>query len=353
MSAGWFPRAITFGGGGARIIGSMGVLSHLIESGMTTHVTEWYGCSAGAICALFAALGVTSTWLQDLSHIFDTRLIGVIREDYVCDFANIWGAASTDSLKDFLGKIIDTWEAGSSTWTFTDFAQKFPHTGLHISATNVSQGVLTIFNSKNSPRLRIIDAVCASSTFPFFFAPWVHPESGDIYCDGGAMGIFPWSCIPNKDQALAIVCSDRDIIGRALRPAATQTMTIVDYFTRILALISRRETTMGPKYWIAVNNRTLHSLDFHITKEEQLAAFDEGVRTAKGWMTFRASMLLDYPARTLGPLPPHGDPCTLSSSHPSLGKTSDIHQSHIPLLPHCPPRDSHIGRLPRVRRWSL
>ena len=352
MSAGWFPRAITFGGGGARIIGSMGVLSHLIETGIMTQVVDWYGCSAGAICALFAALGVSSTWLQDLSHIFDARLIGVIREDYVCDFANTWGAASTDSLKDFLGKIIDTWETGSSAWTFADFAQKFPHIGLHISATNVSRGALTIFNATTSPSIRIIDAVCASSTLPFFFAPWVHPESGDIYCDGGVMGVYPWSCIPNKDQTLAVVCSDRDIIGRALQPFG-KTMTIVDYFSRILALMSHRDTTIRPKYWIAVNNRTIHSIDFHLTKEEQLAAFDEGVRTAKGWMAFRASMLQDSPARTVGSLLPHEDHRILSSDHPSLGKTTDTPQYRIQSPHPCPPPDSHIGKIHRVRRWSL
>lgn len=341
----WKPHAITFGGGGARIVGSFGVLTHLIDTGMTALVTDWYGCSAGAMCALFAAIGVSSTWLREVASIFDARLIGAVREDYVYDFAKVWGAASTENLREILGKFIETWEPGASAWTFS----RLP--GLHISATNVSRGRAEIFDSVNSPNMNILDAVCASSTIPFFFAPWIHPETGEIFCDGGITGSYPWSCIPNKDETLAIVCADKDIIGRPPRQLKHIT-TIFDYFTRLISLGLHRDTQVIPRYWIAVNNRTIYSIDFNITKEELLAAFEEGVQTAKGWMAFGASMQ-DSLGETAGSRPWCAPQDTSAAVHSSQGKTMDNHRSDSSRQPLDPVRDSRSGPKPCVRRWSL
>lgn len=326
-------------------MGSFGVLTHLIDSGITIQVKDWYGCSAGAICALFAAIGVSSAWLREVSTIFDPRLIGAIREDFVCDFAKVWGAASTENLKEILGKFIETWEPGAASWTFA----RLP--GLHISATNVSRGRAELFNSVNSPNMKILDAVCASSTIPFFFAPWIHPETGDIYCDGGVTGSFPWSCIPNKDETLAIVCADKDIIGRPPRPVK-QIATIFDYFTRLISLGLQRDTTVIPRYWIAVNNRTIYSIDFNISKEELLAAFEEGIQVAKGWMAFRATMQ-DSPGETAGSRPWCAPQDTSALARPLQDRMSDNPQSGNSRLSSDPVRDSHSGQKPYVRRWSL
>ena len=341
----WKPHAITFGGGGARIVGSFGVLTHLIESGITAEVKDWYGCSAGAMCALFAAVGVSSAWLREVATIFDPRLIGAVREDFVCDFAKVWGAASTDNLREILGKFIETWEPGAASWTFA----RLP--GLHISATNVSRGRAEIFDSVNSPNMKILDAVCASSTIPFFFAPWIHPETGDIFCDGAITEPYPWSCVPNKDETLAIVCADKDIIGRPPR-AVKQIATIFEYFTRLISLGLHRDTTVIPRYWIAVNNRTIYSIDFNISKEELLAAFEEGVQVAKGWMAFRASMQ-DSPGETAGRPPWCAPQDTSAAAHPSQERTSDNRRSGNSRLPTDPVRDLHSGPKPCVRRWSL
>jgi len=326
-------------------VGSFGVLTHLIDSGMTAQVTDWYGCSAGAMCALFAAIGVSSTWLREVASIFDARLIGAVREDYVCDFAKVWGAASTENLREIIGKFIETWEPGASAWTFA----RLP--GLHISATNVSRGRAEIFDSVNSPNMKILDAVCASSTIPFFFAPWIHPDTGDIYCDGAITEPYPWLCVPNKDETLAIVCADKDIIGRN-PPPMKQIMTIIDYFTRLISVGLHRDSAVIPRYWIAVNNRTIYSIDFNITKEELLAAFEEGIQTAKGWMTFRASMQ-DSPGETAGRRPWCVPQDTSAPVHSLPGKTTDNHQSDSLRRLLDPVRDSHSGPKPCVRRWSL
>lgn len=343
------PHAITFGGGGSRIIGSFGVLTHLIDTGMTARVVDWYGCSAGAICALFGAIGVSSTWLREVSLIFDARLIGVIREDYVCDFTKVWGVSSTEGLGDIIGKFIETWEPGSASWTFADFAAVAPGVGLHISATNLTRGTSVLFDVSNSPTMKIIDAICASSTIPFFFTPWVHP-GGDIYCDGGVMEHYPWAQVPNKSDTLVIVCADKDIGGRVSPPR--QITSLLEYFSRIVSLAQHPSDSTVPRFWIAVNNRTINGFDFHITKGEILAAFEEGIRTAKGWMAYRASRL-DSQQETAEIHSTSASRRISEAVRSSPGKMMDIRQSDN-RTPHSdPPLDLHSGGRRSVRRWSL
>ena len=349
MSAGWYPRAVSFGGGGARIPGSMGVLAHLMDTGILEHVTDWYGSSAGCMCALMGAIGVTGSWIKDAMDVFDGRLVSSIQEDYVCDFAKAWGLCSTKGLDEHLGRLIDTWEPGCSSWTFADLAKNRPATNLHIAATNLTQGSLFIFNAKNTPNIRLLDALCASSSLPLFFTPWIHPTTGDIHCDGGILENYPWSCIPNKEDTLVVVCSDADIVGRST-PAVTIN-TAAEYFGRIIALIHHHDAIV-PKNWIAVNNKTIHIIEFDLTQEEKTAAFEEGIRSAKGWLAFRKSRT-NLPGETAGNHPSSADPNTSCAARPSPGRMSDSPQCHNPLLHSDPPPDSHSGTIRCARRWSL
>ena len=349
MSTNWYPHAISFGGGGARIVGSMGVLSHLLDAGLTEHVTDWYGCSAGTYCALFGAIGVSGSWIRDAANIFDGRIVSVIHEENVCDYAKLWGLSSTKSLDEMFGKLIDTWEPGSSAWTFADLAKHRPNSKLHMLATNVTQGRTVVFNAVNTPDIRLLDALCASSALPFYFVPWQHPDTGDFYADGGIINNYIWNTIPNKNETLVVVCSETDIVGRSFK--AKQMHNILDYISRIISMIHQHDAPI-PKYWIAVNNKNIQMIDFGITKEEKQAGFEEGVRSAKGWLAFRASMP-DSSGGTTGNHSCYDHPNKESAVRPLQEQMSDnrILCNSPPLSD--PPLDLHKQRRHCVRRWSL
>jgi predicted acylesterase/phospholipase RssA len=348
--SGWMPRAITFGAGGVRIICQLGVYATIHDAGLTARVTDWYGCSGGAVCAFFAALGVGTRWIRDCIAILDLQLVGKASEELVLDYMNTWGVNSGEALIQFLGRFADTWEPGSSSWTFADLARERPGTNLHIIATNISRGCQAIFNATNTPTIRVLDAVRASSGIPLFFTPWRSPE-GEIFCDGAIIETYPWLCVKNKDDTLVLINSDKDIKQfRGTDMPWPPPTSLPEYLTRIFYTLRRGHVTSltSPKHWIAVNNRDVSIFDFGVTLEQRTRLFAEGEMAGRGWIAF---MRVRCAATTRNP---HvcAHPNTCASDHSEPDKKSDNHQSGIRSPPPHLSRDSQTRRS-RDRRWSL
>lgn len=280
----WRPTGVSFSSGGIRIIGHLGVLAHLLETGDLDSVRNWYGCSGGCICAIVAALGATPAWIRDMAQHFDPRVLSVINEDAVFEYLSTWGVNDGSALSTFMGRFMDTWEPGSSAWTFADFVKNRPGITLTMTATNVSRGCQAIFDHIQTPTMRLVDAVRISSSIPLFYCPWID-ASGDVFCDGAVTEYYPWAPVADKANTLVIVCSDTGISGRPM--ANTSIKSLTDYIGRIADITRSKRFVEMPKNWIAVNNLTVGFMDFDISQEDRLALFDEGVRVAGRWRAFR------------------------------------------------------------------
>jgi predicted acylesterase/phospholipase RssA len=283
---------------------------------------------------------------------FDMRVVPHIEEDRVADFLNCWGINSGNAMTEFLGRFLDTWEPGASTWTFADIVSKRPGTGLYITATNLTMGSLAVFSAKTTPSTRILDAIRASSSVPLIFTPWTDAH-GSLYSDGGILEEFPWSCVVDRSHTLVVVCSDTAICRR--KPTKTAIRNLSEYMDRIFKLCQQNQWTDLPKYWIAVNNTTVGTLDFTIGPEERMILFQEGIAAATGWLEFRITQRLMKAMMQETPEshPPSGGRYTSSSSLHTPNKKSETHQSRIPPTHPYPSRGLHSGEQRCDRRWSL
>ena len=342
----WKPTGISFSIGGSHVIALLGVLTRLLESGVADNIQNWYGCSAGSFCAFLGALGVSPAWIREMVTYFDMRVVADIEEERVADFMNCWGINSGDGMSDFIGRFLNTWEPGSSSWTFADLSAKRPGSSLHITATNLTEGVLAVFSTEKTPGVRILDAIRASSCVPLLFTPWADVR-GNLYCDGGTMEYFPWSCVRDKAHTLVVVTSDLSICNR--KPARKILRNIYEYIDRIAKLLQQNHWSIVPKYWIAINNLSVDPMDFKMDTEGRLALFQNGVVAADGWLAFRQARSQEtHETHRLS-----GDPSTLFSDRRAPNKTSETHQSRSrPLQPY-PFPDSHNGVPHSDRRWSL
>ena len=313
---------------------------------MLASVRDWYGCSGGSFPAVLGAIGVSPAWLNDLVEHFDMSIFAGTDEETLIDFQNSFGINSGNKLGLMLSKFIDTWEPGSSAWTFTDLKKHRPGVRLHITVTNLTRGRHEVFNYKTAPNVRIVDAMRASCAIPLYFTPWRNTE-GDVFCDGGLIETYPWNHVTDKANLLVIICADIDVCGRSERRPIT---TFGDFMGAVANMIVKNKTIEAPRHWIAVNNSTVGFMDFHISAEVRLQLFNEGAAAAMAWNAFRVKRVLQG---TLQSPPGCADPSTLSSSHPSPDRRSGNPQSQIPAPAACRTRDSRSGTARGGRRWSL
>jgi predicted acylesterase/phospholipase RssA len=350
MSKDWMPRSISFSSGGVRGLGHIGVLVGLMEAGMTANVSEWYGCSAGAISAILGALGVSSQWLRDCIQHFDTRCMFQIQENCVSNFMSELGIDSGISFISYLGRFLETWEPGVAKWTFADLNRERPGIVLGITAVSLTTKNLELFSYTTTPNILILDAIRASCAIPFFYTPWKSP-SGDLYCDGALIESFPWFHIKNKKESLVVACERSQIMGLSYKETNSQDyMRLIEFCSRLMLLRRGTLTTELPQAWIAVSNKSLSAFDFNMTTDERLALFQEGIVAADAWMAFKKTR----PAKTIqSPADPEIQ-CTSLENHPSsVDKTSDSHQSRSPLQHLAGVLGSHFGTRYSGRRWSL
>ena len=338
------PRALSFSSSGVFLVGQMGIYCRLLEAGILDQVTEYYGCSGGALVVFLAALGVTPIWIREWVQHFDTRPLLNIQEEMVVDYMTSWGVDSGDYASEYIRKFIDTWEPGASRWTFAEFAARRPGISLKIIATNVSAGDQEVFSVATHPTMQIGDAIRASSSIPFYAVPW-RDSSGQIFCDGAVLESYPLRCVRSPAETLFVICSQ----PRGLQLVAP-VVTFSDYVHKILNLGRFwNRTVEEPDHIIRLSPCGIMMLDFMISKEERLHIFATGISDAERFLSLPRKGSAGGTAESR---PLSGGLNALSVSHPSPGLSLDSHRSSIPSPSGVPFQDSHAGGRRRYRRWS-
>jgi predicted acylesterase/phospholipase RssA len=347
MSTAWKPHAVSFSSGGVRLVGHLGCLAALLDTDVLSDVRDWYGCSAGAVCAFLAALGVSARWIRDAKAMFDARILTDIRGEYIMDFLTTWAVSSTDSFIAYLSRLADTWEPGSSKWTFAEFARERQGYGLYITASNVSKHRLDVFSADTTPSICIMDAIRASCAIPMMFMPIT--LNGDVYCDGGVIELYPWMHVKEKEKTLVILTEDTCVSTNQVQRPIT---SLVAYATSIFWMMSVRAHRMKPmpRFWIAVNNKEVHFADFHMTVDARDRFFAEGEQAARSWLSFRQKAVMSGTARTLPSCEGLG---TDASGPDAPDRMSDIPKVQTPLQPLSPSLGLHTASSRIARRWSL
>lgn len=343
----WKPRCISFSGGGVKSIGQMGVMIRLMEEDLLSDVREWYGTSGGSIAAIVGALGVSIGWLRTCVEYFDTHPMLDIQEHLILRFMSEWGVDSGNHLTEYIGKFMDTWEPGSSTWTFAQLSDARPGIFLGIPSVNLSTGEYVLFSVNTHPHMKLVDAVRASSSIPLFYKPWKDADD-HIYCDGALHEHYPWICIPKEkhDSTLLIACHNNQVFS----PISAPIHTLSEYLSRIFYYFCHTHLygNEKPRHRIIINSERLGTLDFFQQKEDRLSIIQDGIAAADVWIT-------QHSAQETSESHPSSDLPGTVSSDPMTGPTRawDSPQSQIPQPPLAHPPDLQSASPPISRRWSL
>lgn len=190
-------------GGGVNGIAHLGILMELSEAGYFDDTQAFFvGTSVGALNLLGVALNFTKEdYLAFLKRIDFPRLVysnGYF--DNLNRFFGRFGANSGRYIHQLVNEEIKK-KTGLEEASFEDLHRYDPSKHFYVTATNISKrGIITIFSYQHTPKVKVADAIQASTAVPFLYSSvrfkedeegaLVKHRKGDHHIDGGIVDNF-------------------------------------------------------------------------------------------------------------------------------------------------------------------
>ncbi len=222
-------------------------------------VKEISGSSAGAILALFLAVGMSVDEILDVSLSLYIPNFVKIR---LGSFFNKFGFVDMGPIRK---KLVDI--CGGDP-TFNEL-----ETRIYISAFCLNTTETVYFSKDTHPNMKIIDAVCMSMAVPFIFACGKYEDR--MYVDGGTKEEFPLT--PFLDKKPHEVTCVRIKMNKIYRETIDNPKQFVDIIVR--SALSNRETFQSPIEVIEVNVGDTDVFNFSMEYEEKIRLFNMGYST--------------------------------------------------------------------------
>ena len=251
-------RNLVFEGGGVKGIAYVGALNKLDEEGILQNIERVAGTSAGAMVAVLVGLGFTTQEISDIlwdikfQNFLDSSW-GVIRDTN--RMLKEYGWYKGDYFRSLMAEFIKR-KTNDSEITFKDLEtmrkEGKAFKDIHLIGADLTTGYSKVFNSKNTPDVKIADAARISMSIPLFFA--AVKDDGHIFVDGGLLDNY---AIKVFDQSLLI--------------ADENNRRKTDYYDRINERLSTKKTEIKTKSLEYVYNK--ETLGFRLDAKEDINLF--------------------------------------------------------------------------------
>jgi NTE family protein len=265
-----FPRRILLSGGGIRGLAHIGALQELDKNGMLKGVKEWIGVSAGSILSLMIVVGYTLNELKNFCELFDFS--NVIDLDDATSLLFKFGIDTGEKMKRLLDALLKE-KGHTGDTTFRDLQEKgLP--GLKIFATDLNKAEYRIFSYATTPTYKVVDAVRASSSLPYYFQPVIDAEMGNILVDGGVISNFPLLYMTEQER--------KETIGLNLkkRVDSAYNLEFIDFLYRPMSIRWRENCILEEALFgtncITIETRLTNPLAFNLSQNEKEELFNEG-----------------------------------------------------------------------------
>ena len=207
-------------------------------------VKEISGSSAGAILALFLAVGMSIVKIR------------------IGSFFNKFGFVDMAPIR---RKLVDI--CGSDP-TFNELDMK-----IYVSAYCLNTAETVYFSKDTHPDMKVIDAVCMSMAVPFIFACGNYEDN--IYVDGGMKEEYPLT--PFLDKKPHEVTCIKIKMDRIFQETIDNPKQFVDVLVR--SALSNREVYKSPIKIVEINVGDTDVFDFNMKYEEKVRLYNTGYST--------------------------------------------------------------------------
>jgi len=188
------PKHLVFAGGGPRCLAFLGSVDFLTTKNMFQNVSDYWGNSAGALLATFLSLKTPLPKLKSVFEELDFTRFRDIDLGNIVSFGEKWGLDSGEAFFIEMKKLLENIKPGSSHYKLQDLP------GLHIAAADLTDTQMVILDAKSFPELKLIDALRATTSIPFFYRPFRNPINNHLLVDGAVGMNFPWALLPSDED---------------------------------------------------------------------------------------------------------------------------------------------------------
>ncbi len=274
------PSRIYLSGGGICAIAHVGALQELSKHIPLKTIKEWMGVSAGSLVAMCLCIGFTLNELEDFCVRFD--FTNIKEYDSVPGWILHFGIDTGERLQKLVEACLHV-KGLPSEFTFSDCLTKFGKS-LRIVATDLNDAKHRTFSPYETPNYRIADAVRASMSYPYYFQPFVCPESGHYLSDGGIISNYPLFTLPKEEHSKTISILIRTCVQK--EPNLEQA-EIESLISRPIAIILTERVNIETRFYdshcIQIQLGELNILEFSFDDETKNQIIRKGKDAVLGF----------------------------------------------------------------------
>jgi len=267
------PHRIYLSGGGMCAIAHIGALIELSKHFPLKLVKEWMGVSAGSLVAMCICIGFTLDELTDICVRFD--FTNIKEYDSIPGWVLHFGIDTGERLHKLLEACLHV-KGLSSDFTFKDCYNKF-NRSLRVVATDLNTAESKTFCPKTTPNYKIVDAVRASMSYPYYFQPVICPETGHSLSDGGVISNYPLFVLPREEHCRTLSILIRTSVEK--KEDLTE-LSIEHLISRPIKIILAERTNIEARFYdskcIQINLGELNILEFSFDEETKNFIIEKG-----------------------------------------------------------------------------
>ena len=203
------PKTLVFSGGGTRCLVFLPALIELQKRGHLSRVKDVWGTSAGALLGSLYALSHDAQKVYDAMYKADFTKFRDIDVTNIFNIMTTWGLDDGKSLVAMIEDLLEQVEPGSKNKTMSELPT------MNIVVSDLTLRETIVVNAITFPTLRVVEAIRASMSLPFFLRPYI-TEQKHIWVDGALIHNFPWRLMPSqkaRDEALGFAFIRKDYGG--------------------------------------------------------------------------------------------------------------------------------------------
>jgi NTE family protein len=267
------PYRIYFSGGGICAMAHVGALIELSKHVPHHAIKEWMGVSAGSLVAMCLCVGFTLEELLEFCVRFDFTHIKEM--DSVPGWILHFGMDTGERLHRLIQACLHV-KGLSSTYTFQECLTQFG-LSLRVVATDLNDAAPVIFSPTTTPDYCIADAVRASMSVPYYFQPFICPESGHYLVDGGVISNHPLFVLPDEEHRRTLSILIRTSIEKIENAAE---MEMDEFMMRPLNIVLIEKNKMESRFYdarcIQIMLGELNIMDFSMEDDTKQMIIQKG-----------------------------------------------------------------------------